>query len=75
MTGNTRDYLADLANQKGVKLPGEQERDQAWASAKIDELKAMPDANYREITDAEAEKIDAGIEKAIRGIRSWTFEG
>lgn len=73
MTGNTRDYLADLANRKGVKLPGEQDRDQPWASRTIEELKALPDANFEEITPEQIAKIDEGIESVVKEIRRWTL--
>lgn len=73
MTGNTRDYLADLANRKGVKLPGEQDRDQPWASRTIEELKALSDANFEEITPEQIAKIDEGIESVVKEIRRWTL--
>lgn len=73
MTGRTRDYLADLALKKGVTFPNEQEREQAWASVRIDELKNMPDANFEEFTEADAERVQKQIDKVIEGMESWTF--
>lgn len=74
MTGRTREYLADLALRKGVSLPNEQERDQAWASNKIDELNALPDVNFPEISEKQLRQIDKGIRRIITGIEKWTFE-
>jgi len=73
MTGKTRDYLADLANRKGVKLDGEQERDQAWASRKIDELNQLPDVSFSEITEKQRAGIDKGLAKVLKGMEQWTF--
>lgn len=73
MTGNTRDYLADLANRKGVKLPNEQERDQAWASAKIDELNQLPDATFPDITEKQKRGIENRVIKVLEGMDRWTF--
>lgn len=75
MTGNTRDYLADLANRKGVKLPDEQERDQAWASVKIDELNQLPDATFSDITESQKKGIENRIIKILKGMERWTFQG
>ena len=74
MTGKTRDYLADLANRKGVKLEGEQERDQAWASRKIDELNQLPDATFSDITENQLKRIETRTQRVIEGMERWTFE-
>ncbi len=74
MTGNTRDYLADLANRKGVKLPNEQERDQAWASAKIDELNQLPDKQYPEISERQIAHIEKGVQRVLGELNKWTFQ-
>ena len=74
MTGKTRDYLADLANKKGVSLPNEQERDQAWASAKIDELNQLPDASFNDFTPAQAEAIQKRTNKVLEEMSKWTFQ-
>lgn len=74
MTGRTRDYLADLANRKGVKLPGEQEREQAWASSKIEELLALPDANFAPITEKQSTRIAERTAAIIVEMKRWTFE-
>lgn len=73
MTGNTRDYLADLLNQKGIVLPGGQEMSQAQASAQIDELKEMPDAKFPELDVENNRKIGAAIEKIKQEMYKWTF--
>ena len=74
MTGKTRDYLADLANRKGIKLDGEQDRDQAWASRKIDELNQLPDATYPEITERQLARIEKSTIKVLEGMDQWTFQ-
>ncbi len=79
MTGRTRDYLADLANRKGVSLPNEQERDQAWASRKIDELNALPDATFTVYSKEQEQELNQfvqkQIDKVLRSMKAWTFQG
>ena len=74
MTGNTRDYLADLANKKGVKLPGMQEASQAEASALIDELKTKPDQTFRALDKADLAEVKAMIANVNKELAKWTFE-
>ena len=74
MTESQRDYLADLANRKGIRIEGAADFSVAQASAKIEELKAMPDYDYPEITDEQAEKIDRKIEGIRSDLKSWGFE-
>ena len=74
MTEGQRDYLADLAGRKGIRLDNTDNVSAAWASAKIEELKAMPDANFMTNTTV----IDSGIERRIlainREVAKWTFQ-
>ena len=74
MTENQRDYLADLANAKGVNLADTDDKSAAWASAKIEELKAMPDAEFRKITEEESRKIDEMTQAALDELHLWGFE-
>lgn len=78
MTGRTRDYLADLANRKGVLLPNEQERDQAWASRKIDELNALPDATFTVYSEEQKQALDKFVQKQVNKVlesmRAWSFQ-
>lgn len=74
MTGNTRDYLADLLNRKGQTLPGGQDLGQSQASAKIDELNKLPDANFPELSDKQVAHVAKGIEKIKQEMAKWTFE-
>ena len=74
MTESQRDYLADLANRKGIRIEGAADFSVAQASAKIEELKARPDYDYPEITDEQAEKIDRKIEGIRSDLKSWGFE-
>ena len=73
MTGNTRKYLSDLANRKGVRFENAISETQAWASDRIDELKAMPDATFPEITEKQRNSIVNGIEKITGEMNKWTF--
>ena len=73
MTGNTRKYLSDLANRKGVRFENAVAESQAWASNRIDELKAMPDAKFPEITQGQRDNVVRGIEKIIGEMNKWTF--
>jgi len=73
MTGKTRDYLSDLANQKGVRFPEKEGFPQNWASRRIDELEAMPDAKFAELTEEQASEVKNGIKAIQKGILEWTF--
>ena len=74
MTGNTRRYLADLANKKGVTLPGMQDASQAEASAKIDELKTLPDKEFPELSENDTAEVNAAIRDINKEMQKWTFE-
>lgn len=74
MTGKTRDYLADLANRKGVVLSaGFQDSGQAAASKKIEELKALPDASFPELSDSDRAEARRAIVDINKEINKWTF--
>ena len=62
MTENQRNYLADLAGQKGIRLSDTDNWSVAKASEEIDRLKEMPDATFDDITEEEIEQIDKVIE-------------
>lgn len=74
MTENQRDYLADLALAKGVKLTDTDDKSAAWASAKIEELKALPDADFDDITDEQIAKIDELTRNAVEELHKWGFD-
>lgn len=74
MTEGQRDYLADLALRKGVVLEDTDNKSVAWASKKIDELKAMDDAEFLEPTPEFSEKVTAAVDNIIKGIQLWTFQ-
>lgn len=74
MTESQRDYLADLANRKGIRIEGAADFSVAQASAKIEELKAMPDYEYPEITESQERKIDSQIEAIRSDMKLWGFE-
>ena len=64
MTEAQRDYLADLAAQKGIRLGNTDDKSESWASAKIAELEAMSDAEFAEISEAEKTYIAELTERA-----------
>ena len=71
MTEGQRNYLADLANQKGVRIDGVDTMSQSVASAKIDELKAMPDPSFREVPAEEEKIFMKNIAKLNAEINKW----
>lgn len=73
MTGNTRKYLADLANRKGVILPDMQEASQAAASDKIEELKTLPDKEFAELSEKDVAEVKGAIDKINKEMNKWTF--
>lgn len=73
MTENQRDYLADLAGQKGVRLFDTDNWSVAKASETIEELKAMPDATFGEATEKEAQKIASLTNAVLVEMNKWGF--
>ena len=73
MTENQRDYLADLAGQKGTRLFDTDNWSVAKASEEIETLKAMPDAQFDELTAAQIKEIDRRTENALAELRRWGF--
>ena len=73
MTENQRNYLADLAGQKGIRLSDTDNWSVAKASEEIDRLKEMPDATFDEITKAEAREVDNLVDNALTELSKWGF--
>ena len=73
MTENQRDYLADLAGQKGVRLHDTDNWSVSKASEEIERLKAMPDAVLDEVTDDEIAEIDRRTASALVEMNKWQF--
>lgn len=73
MTENQRNYLADLAGQKGVRLFDTDNWSVAKASSEIESLKELPDAVFNEITVDEIEEIDARTANALDQLSRWGF--
>ena len=73
MTENQRDYLADLAGRKGVKLSGTDGWSAAKASQEIERLKAMPDAEFEEVTDEQRKAIDQKQRLILAELNKWGF--
>lgn len=73
MTENQRNYLADLAGQKGVRLFDTDNWSVAKASGEIERLKELPDATFNELTVDEVEKIDNQVAGALEQLHRWGF--
>lgn len=74
MTEGQRNYLADLAARKGVILENTDNVSASWASNKIEELKAMPDATFEPISDAEEKKIERLANHTLEELGRWNFQ-
>lgn len=73
MTENQRDYLADLAGQKGVRLQDTDDWSVSKASEEIERLKEMPDAVFDEFNDEMAETTAEMTENVLSNLRRWGF--
>lgn len=73
MTENQRDYLADLAGQKGVRLSDTENWSTARASEEIERLKAMPDAEFEEVTEEQSKMIDCKVRSVLGELNKWGF--
>lgn len=74
MTEGQRNYLADLAARKGVILENTDDVSVAWASEKIEELKAMPDASFKSVSDEEEKRIERLTNRTLEELGLWTFQ-
>lgn len=74
MTEGQKNYIADLANKKGIVLEDTLDKSAAWASAKIEELKLLPDYSRSSINDSQIELIQSKIDKIIKDMGKWTFQ-
>lgn len=73
MTENQRNYLADLAGRKGIRLSDTDNWSVAKASEEIERLKEMPDATFDEITEEEIEQIDKMAARTMSELHKWGF--
>ena len=73
MTENQRNYLADLAGQKGTRLSNNDDWSVSKASEEIETLKSMPDAVFDELTEGQIAEIDKRTENALVELRKWGF--
>lgn len=74
MTEAQRNYLADLAAKKGAILENTDDVSVAWASAKIEELKMLPDAIFDDISEAEVALINKYTDQVLKGLSLWSFQ-
>lgn len=73
MTENQRNYLSDLAGQKGVRLANTDDWSVSKASEEIETLKAMPDANFDDLTLAQESEIDRLTSRTLTELGKWGF--
>lgn len=73
MTENQRNYLADLAGQKGIRLSDTNNWPVAKASEEIERLKTLPDATFEEITPAQEQEISRLTENIFNEMNKWGF--
>lgn len=73
MTENQRDYLADLALKKGVRLSDTENWSPAHASKEIERLKQLPDAAFDEITERQIKKINELVQNVLNNLDMWGF--
>ena len=73
MTKNQRNYLADLAGRKGVRLQDTDNWSVAHASEEIERLKAMPDAIFNDPTDDEIKEVNMLINNVQEEIAKWNL--
>ena len=74
MTENQRNYLADLAGRKGVRLFDTDNWSVSRASEEIENLKQMPDAVFDEVSEEEALKIGKMTNNVLMELKKWTFQ-
>ena len=73
MTENQRDYLADLAGQKGVRLHDTDNWSVSKASEEIEALKEMPDAVFDEFNDEMVATTAEMTESVLYNLSKWGF--
>ena len=73
MTENQRNYLADLAGRKGVRLFDTDIWSVAKASNEIERLKEMSDATFDEITVGQEAEINSKTQRTISELHKWGF--
>lgn len=73
MTENQRNYLADLAGRKGVRLADTDNWSVSKASEEIERLKEMPDAVFDAPTEAQEKEIDTQINNILVEMNKWGF--
>ena len=73
MTENQRNYLADLAGQKGTRLFDTDNWSVSKASEEIERLKALPDAKFEEVTEDEEAVIESKVSRTIAELHRWGF--
>ena len=73
MTENQRDYLADLAGQKGIRLSDTDNWSVSKASEEIERLKELPDADFDNLTESQTAEIDKRTQNVLTELWKWGF--
>lgn len=73
MTENQRNYLADLAGRKGIRLHDTDEWSVAKASEEIERLKSLPDAAFDVVTPAQEKEIQRRTQRVLDELHKWGF--
>jgi hypothetical protein len=73
MTEGQRDYLADLAGRKGVRLSDTKNKSVSWASSEIERLKLLPDKVFKQIDSLDS-KLALKTKQIIGEVSKWTFQ-
>lgn len=74
MTENQRDYLADLAGKKGIRLSDTDNWSVTKASEEIEAMKELPDVIFDEASESEVERIDNLTNFVLKELALWTFQ-
>lgn len=73
MTENQRNYLADLAGQKGIRLSDTDNWSVSKASEEIERIKELPDAVFGVLSDNQVQEIDKQTESVLAELHKWGF--
>jgi len=73
MTENQRDYLADLAGRKGIRLSNTDDWSVSKASEEIESLKALQDASFDELQPEQEQEISSLTQGVLDELHRWGF--
>lgn len=73
MTENQRDYLADLAGRKGIRLSNTDDWSVSKASEEIESLKALQDASFDKLQPVQEQEISSLTQGVLDELHRWGF--